>query len=189
MDLQEEDESRWHHCKAQSKIGNSPDVSILTVSRAKPVGGPNDGAIPRGTFTASKQRPGIFTVDEQEILNEINPIIQSIGLCIKEGGTPKGVLRVMGVQGLIIFHAETHSLPNIVVYASVAIDDILGFAKLFNHDHLDLNNISRIKNDEKMIQSKGGVDALYECELHEDCRERGMLGLRSAEELCQQVYL
>ncbi|GJU08802.1 DNA-directed DNA polymerase [Tanacetum coccineum] len=97
---------------------------------------------------------------------------------------------------------------------TVANDEILGFAKLFN-DQLTLRNISRprlvnmcskymgiqpdgtdtylrymlrkrlqwIQNDDKMIQSKGGVDAHSEDELHEDCRERGMLGLRSVEEM------
>ncbi|PWA59426.1 LETM1-like protein [Artemisia annua] len=100
---------------------------------------------------------------------------------------------------------------------SVANDEILGFAKLFN-DELTLDNISRprlvnmckymgiqpygtdtylrymlrkrlqwIKNDDKMIQSEGGVDALSEDELREDCRERGMLGLRSVEEMRQQL--
>ncbi|GKA53395.1 DENN (AEX-3) domain-containing protein [Tanacetum coccineum] len=44
-----------------------------------------------------------------------------------------------------------------------------------------------IKNDDKMIQSKGGVDARSEDELGEDCRERGMLGLRSVEEMHQQL--
>ncbi|GJZ79780.1 mitochondrial proton/calcium exchanger protein-like protein [Tanacetum coccineum] len=42
-----------------------------------------------------------------------------------------------------------------------------------------------IKNDDKMIQSKGGVDARSEDELREDCRERGMLGL--LEEMRQQL--
>ncbi|GJU04612.1 zinc finger, CCHC-type containing protein [Tanacetum coccineum] len=32
MDLQEEDESRWHHCQAQSKIGTRPDLAYA-VSR------------------------------------------------------------------------------------------------------------------------------------------------------------
>lgn len=101
--------------------------------------------------------------------------------------------------------------------ASVANEEILGFAKLFN-DELTLDNISRprlvnmckymgiqpygtdaylrymlrkrlqwIKNDDKMIQAEGGVDALSEDELREDCRERGMLGLRSVEEMRQQL--
>nr|GEX89905.1 mitochondrial proton/calcium exchanger protein-like [Tanacetum cinerariifolium] len=100
---------------------------------------------------------------------------------------------------------------------SVANDEILGFAKLFN-DQLSLRNISRprlvnmckymgiqldgtdtylrymlhkrlqwIKNDDKRIQSKGGVDACSEDELGEDCRERGMLGIRSVEEMRQQL--
>lgn len=100
--------------------------------------------------------------------------------------------------------------------ASVANDEILGFAKLFN-DELTLDNISRprlvsmckymgispfgtdaylrfmlrkrlewIKNDDKMIQEEG-VESLSEEELRESCRERGMLGLRSVEEMHQQL--
>lgn len=45
---------------------------------------------------------------------------------------------------------------------------------------------TRIKNDDKMIQAEG-VESLSEAELREDCRERGMLGLRSVEEMRQQV--
>ena len=37
-----------------------------------------------------------------------------------------------------------------------------------------------------MIQAEG-VESLSEAELREDCRERGMLGLRSVEEMQQQV--
>lgn len=48
--------------------------------------------------------------------------------------------------------------------------------------------VCRIKNDDMMIQKEGGVDALSEDELREDCRERGMLGLRSVEEMRQQVF-
>ncbi|GKF40287.1 mitochondrial proton/calcium exchanger protein-like protein, partial [Tanacetum coccineum] len=44
-----------------------------------------------------------------------------------------------------------------------------------------------IKNDDKMIQSKGGADARSEDELGEDCQERGMLGIRSVEETRQQL--
>ena len=47
--------------------------------------------------------------------------------------------------------------------------------------------ICRIKEDDKLIQAEGGVEALSEDELREDCRERGMLGLRSVEEMRQQV--
>lgn len=95
-------------------------------------------------------------------------------------------------------------------------DEILGFAKLFN-DELTLDNISRprlvsmckymnikpygtdaylrhmlrsklswIKNDDRMIQAEG-VETLSEAELRAACRERGMLGLLSVEEMRQQL--
>ncbi|XAR64546.1 hypothetical protein NMG60_11008272 [Bertholletia excelsa] len=98
----------------------------------------------------------------------------------------------------------------------VSNEEILGFAKLFN-DELTLDNVSRprlvnmckymgispfgtdaylrfmlrkrlewIKNDDKMIQAEG-VESLSEAELREDCRERGMLGLVSVEEMRQQL--
>ncbi|OIW19289.1 hypothetical protein TanjilG_20414 [Lupinus angustifolius] len=98
----------------------------------------------------------------------------------------------------------------------VSNEEILGFAKLFN-DELTLDNISRprlvnmckymgispfgtdaylrymlrkrlqrIKEDDKMIQAEG-LDSLSEDELREDCRERGMLGLLSVEEMRQQL--
>ena len=38
-----------------------------------------------------------------------------------------------------------------------------------------------------MIQAEG-VESLSEAELREDCRERGMLGLLSVEEMRQQVF-
>ncbi|XP_059655515.1 uncharacterized protein LOC132302619 [Cornus florida] len=100
--------------------------------------------------------------------------------------------------------------------AGVSNEEILGFAKLFN-DELTLDNISRprlvnmckymgispfgtdaylrymlrkrlrwIKNDDKLIQAEG-VESLSEAELREDCRERGMLGLRSVEEMRLQL--
>nr|GEY05012.1 nuclear RNA polymerase D1B [Tanacetum cinerariifolium] len=45
---------------------------------ARPVGGPNDSPRPGGPFTTPKQRSEIFKADEQEILNEIKSIIQSM---------------------------------------------------------------------------------------------------------------
>lgn len=44
----------------------------------------------------------------------------------------------------------------------------------------------RIKNDDMLIKAEG-VESLSEAELREDCRERGMLGLLSVEEMRQQV--
>ncbi|XWS35378.1 hypothetical protein CRYUN_Cryun21dG0121200 [Craigia yunnanensis] len=100
--------------------------------------------------------------------------------------------------------------------AGVSNEEILSFAKLFN-DELTLDNISRprlvnmckymgispfgtnaylrymlrkrlqrIKNDDKLIQAEG-VETLSEAELREDCRERGMLGVLSVEEMRQQL--
>ncbi|XP_068639879.1 uncharacterized protein [Aristolochia californica] len=100
--------------------------------------------------------------------------------------------------------------------ALVSNEEILGFAKLFN-DELTLDNISRprlvsmckymgispygtdaylrymlrkklarIKNDDKMIQAEG-IESLSEAELRQACRDRGMLGLRSVEEMRQQL--
>ncbi|WCJ21861.1 LETM1-like protein [Euphorbia peplus] len=100
--------------------------------------------------------------------------------------------------------------------ARVSNEEILGFAKLFN-DELTLDNIGRsrlismckymgispfgtdaylcfmlrkrlqsIKNDDKLIQAEG-VESLSEAELRADCRERGMLGLLSVEEMRQQL--
>ncbi|KAL8210559.1 hypothetical protein R6Q57_004996 [Mikania cordata] len=98
----------------------------------------------------------------------------------------------------------------------VSNDEILGFAKLFN-DELTLDNISRprlvnmckymgispygtdaylrymlrkrlqeIKQDDKMIQAEG-VESLSEEELRQACRDRGLLGLLSVDEMRQQI--
>ncbi|KAL9234847.1 hypothetical protein vseg_009669 [Gypsophila vaccaria] len=98
----------------------------------------------------------------------------------------------------------------------VSNEQILNFAKLFN-DELTLDNISRprlvnmckymgitpfgtdaylrfmlrnklrkIKEDDKMIQAEG-VESLSEEELRQACRDRGLLGLLSAEEMRQQL--
>ncbi|XP_022744782.1 mitochondrial proton/calcium exchanger protein-like [Durio zibethinus] len=100
--------------------------------------------------------------------------------------------------------------------AGVSNDEILGFAKLFN-DELTLDNISRprlvnmckymgispygtdaylrymlrkrlqeIKNDDKVIQVEG-VESLSEAELRQACRDRGLLGLLSVEEMRHQL--
>lgn len=99
----------------------------------------------------------------------------------------------------------------------VSNEEILGFAKLFN-DELTLDNISRprlvnmckymgitpfgtdaylrfmlrdklrqIKEDDKMIQAEG-IESLTEAELRQACRDRGMLGLLSVEEMRQQLH-
>ncbi|CAH9109809.1 unnamed protein product [Cuscuta epithymum] len=101
--------------------------------------------------------------------------------------------------------------------AQVSNEEILGFAKLFN-DELTLDNISRprlvnmckymgispfgtdaylrhmlrqklqkIKNDDKLIQLEG-VESLSEEELRQACRERGLLGLLSVDEMIQQLH-
>ena len=47
----------------------------------------NDDPRLGGPFNTPNERPKIFTADEQEIINEIKPIIQSmrVRLCIKAG--------------------------------------------------------------------------------------------------------
>ncbi|KAH7447953.1 hypothetical protein KP509_01G129300 [Ceratopteris richardii] len=98
----------------------------------------------------------------------------------------------------------------------VSNDDIIGFAKLFN-DELTLDNISRprlismckymglqaygtdaylryvlrsklswIKMDDRLIKEEG-IETLSEQELRAACRERGMLGLLSVEQMRQQL--
>uniref|UniRef100_A0A803KMK6 Mitochondrial proton/calcium exchanger protein n=1 Tax=Chenopodium quinoa TaxID=63459 RepID=A0A803KMK6_CHEQI len=98
----------------------------------------------------------------------------------------------------------------------VSNEEILNFAKLFN-DELTLDNISRprlvnmckymgirpfgtdaylrfmlrdklrkIKEDDKMIQAEG-IESLSEAELRQACRDRGLLGLLSVEEMRQQL--
>lgn len=100
--------------------------------------------------------------------------------------------------------------------ARVSNEEILGFAKLFN-DELTLDNINRprlvnmckymgispygtdsylrymlrkklewIKNDDKLIQAEG-IESLEESELRQACRERGIIGLLSVEEMRQQL--
>lgn len=46
--------------------------------------------------------------------------------------------------------------------------------------------LDRIKDDDKMIQAEG-VESLSEKELVSACRERGILGSRSVEELREEV--
>ncbi|PON70884.1 Parvalbumin [Trema orientale] len=67
----------------------------------------------------------------------------------------------------------------------VSNEEILSFAKLFN-DELTLDNISRIKEDDKMIQAEG-LESLSEKELISACRERGILGSRSVEEMREEL--
>ncbi|CAA2998749.1 LETM1 and EF-hand domain-containing 1, mitochondrial-like [Olea europaea subsp. europaea] len=100
--------------------------------------------------------------------------------------------------------------------AGVSNEEILGFAKLFN-DELTLDNVSRprlvnmckymgiipygtdaylrymlrnrlrkIKEDDKMIQAEG-IESLSEEELRQACRDRGLLGLLSVDEMRQQL--
>ncbi|KAG9154687.1 hypothetical protein Leryth_019031 [Lithospermum erythrorhizon] len=107
-------------------------------------------------------------------------------------------------------------MDNVRRGTAISNDEILGFAKLFN-DELTLDNISRprlvnmckymsispygtdaylrymlqkrlrkITADDKMIQDEG-LESLSEDELRQACRERGMLGLLSADEMRVQL--
>ncbi|KAI3493595.1 hypothetical protein L1887_40797 [Cichorium endivia] len=99
----------------------------------------------------------------------------------------------------------------------VSNEEILGFAKLFNDEltldnvsrprlvnmckymgiqpygtdaylrYMLRKRLRWIKSDDKMIEAEGGVDSLTDDELREDCRERGMLGLLTVEEMRQQL--
>lgn len=65
-------------------------------------------------------------------------------------------------------------------------------AKCFTSDWLNVNIIEllncfgRIKNDDKMIRAEG-MESLSESELRHACRDRGLLGVLSVEEMRQQV--
>lgn len=63
------------------------------------------------------------------------------------------------------------------------IGNLIGFSSLIFFD-----NLSRIKNDDKLIKAEG-LESLSEAELRDDCRERGMLGILSVEEMRQQVCM
>ncbi|GAA0160868.1 secondary carrier transporter [Lithospermum erythrorhizon] len=107
-------------------------------------------------------------------------------------------------------------MDNVRRGTAISNDEILVFAKLFN-DELTLDNISRprlvnmckymsispygtdaylrymlqkrlrkITADDKMIQDEG-LESLSEDELRQACRERGMLGLLSADEMRVQL--
>lgn len=54
------------------------------------------------------------------------------------------------------------------------------------HEYENIPAFERIKEDDKMIQAEG-VESLSEEELRQACRERGMLGSLSVEEMRQQV--
>ncbi|XP_076900806.1 uncharacterized protein LOC143555056 isoform X2 [Bidens hawaiensis] len=101
--------------------------------------------------------------------------------------------------------------------SAVANGEILGFAKLFNDEltldnisrprlvnmckymgiqpygtdtylrYMLRKRLQWIKNDDRLIQAEGGVDALSDDELAEDCRERGMIGVLSVQEMRQQL--
>jgi len=53
-------------------------------------------------------------------------------------------------------------------------------------NRFELFCFGRIKNDDKLIQEEG-LETLSEAELRQACRDRGLLGLRSVEEMRQQV--
>ncbi|CAI9288165.1 unnamed protein product [Lactuca saligna] len=101
--------------------------------------------------------------------------------------------------------------------AVVSNEEILGFAKLFNDEltldnisrprlvnmckymgiqpygtdaylrYMLRKRLRWIKSDDKMIEAEGGVDALTDDEVREDCRERGMVGLLTVEEMRYQL--
>ena len=63
---------------------------------------------------------------------------------------------------------------------------IIPYFLLVYHEYENIPAFERIKEDDKMIQAEG-VESLSEEELRQACRERGMLGSLSVEEMRQQV--
>lgn len=70
----------------------------------------------------------------------------------------------------VLYQNLTYSVNNFIVVSN----------------RFELFGSGRIKNDDKLIQEEG-VESLSEAELRQACRDRGLLGLRSVEEMRQQV--
>ena len=64
--------------------------------------------------------------------------------------------------------------------------EIHDLALLYAQSLCNLNSFGRIKNDDKLIQSEG-VDLLSTPELQAACRDRGILGILTEEEMRKQV--
>lgn len=60
------------------------------------------------------------------------------------------------------------------------------FITVLRVNRFELFGFGRIKADDKLIQEEG-VESLSEAELRQACRDRGLLGLLSVEEMRQQV--
>ncbi|KAI3717238.1 hypothetical protein L1987_68726 [Smallanthus sonchifolius] len=92
---------------------------------ARPFGGPNDG--PRsggGPLTASRQRLDIFTADEQEILTEIEPIMQSVRRIMSQTGYNDGDPLSADDQTYILENVFTHH-PDKAQKAGAGVDYIM----------------------------------------------------------------
>jgi len=87
-------------------------------------------------------------------------------------------LRTM-FEDLCVFNTTVFILLSLLYSVSRLIDVLrVNKSKLFS--------FGRIKNDDKLIQLEG-VESLSEAELRQACRDRGLLGLLSVEEMRQQV--
>jgi len=82
-------------------------------------------------------------------------------------------------EDLCVFNTTVFILLSLLYSVSRLIDVLrVNKSKLFS--------FGRIKNDDKLIQLEG-VESLSEAELRQACRDRGLLGLLSVEEMRQQV--
>ncbi|KAI3824623.1 hypothetical protein L1987_06087 [Smallanthus sonchifolius] len=92
---------------------------------ARPVGGPNDG--PRsggGPYTASRQRLDMFTSDEQEILTDVEPIMQSVRRIMSQTGYNDGDPLSADDQTYILENVFTHH-PDKAQKAGAGVDYIM----------------------------------------------------------------
>ncbi|KAJ9565612.1 hypothetical protein OSB04_001578 [Centaurea solstitialis] len=87
---QKQDQGGWKKKEGWGPSGGGGDWKNKRDRPARPVGGPNDGPRTGGPFTATRQRLDMFTLEEQDILTDIEPIMQSIRRIMHQNGYNDG---------------------------------------------------------------------------------------------------